>query len=177
MKPLIAILALIGVAAVIACVGGIVYVATGSYYVGADAAQGPIDTVAEITRERSVESRAAQIQVPDLSNAGMVKAGAETYSHLCKGCHLAPDQSNNPTRKGLKPQPPKFTQFKNIPPAEEFWAAKHGIKMTAMPAWGKTLSDSELWKVIAFLQKLPDLSVQTYKSLAHDGHSNAGGGS
>ncbi len=165
MKAFLGTLATIGGVAVVVFVAGVVYIATGSYNVAADSGHGALDKLAEITRERSVESRASQVDVPDLNNAGMVQAGAQTYDHLCKGCHLAPGMADNPTRKGMNPRPPEFTEFKNMSPKEEFWAAKHGIKMTAMPAWDKTQPDKELWKVIAFLQKLPGMSSQQYGSL------------
>lgn len=166
-------LATIGGLGILAVIGGLVYIATGSYDVAADSGHGAVDRLADFTRERSIESRAAKVNVPDLNNADMVKAGARDYDHLCKGCHLAPGMAGNPTRKGMNPRPPRFTEFKHMPPAKEFWAAKHGIKMTAMPAWDRTQSDSELWKVIAFLQKLPDMSAQRYESLG--GGSNPGG--
>ena len=36
--------------------------------------------------------------------------------------------------------------------------------MTGMPAWGDH-SDDELWAIVAFLRKLPDLSEQQYGEL------------
>src|SRR3546814_12823457 len=35
---------------------------------------------------------------------------------------------------------------------------KHGIKLTAMPAWGKSHDDRLIWDMVAFLQQLPALS-------------------
>jgi hypothetical protein len=37
--------------------------------------------------------------------------------------------------------------------------------MTGMPAWGVTHSDELLWDVVAFLQKLPELSADQYQTL------------
>ncbi len=164
-------LAVIGGIAIVAAIGGAIYIATGSYDVAADSGHGIIDKLAEFTRERSVETRAAAIKVPNLDDAAMVKKGAQAYSHLCKGCHLAPGMSPDPTRKGMNPQPPKYTDIAKVPPAEAFWAAKHGIKMTAMPAWDKTQPASEIWNVIAFLQKVPDMSTQQYHELTNGGGS------
>ena len=42
---------------------------------------------------------------------------------------------------------------------------KHGIKMTGMPAWGVTHSDQLLWDIVAFLQKLPSLTPEQYRSM------------
>jgi mono/diheme cytochrome c family protein len=46
-----------------------------------------------------------------------------------------------------------------------FWVIKHGIKMSAMPAWGRTLSDAEIWDLVAFVRKMPEMSELTYRQL------------
>ena len=45
---------------------------------------------------------------------------------------------------------------------EAFWIIKHGIKMTAMPAWSKTHTDAQLWDLVAFLDKLPKMTPAQY---------------
>jgi mono/diheme cytochrome c family protein len=41
---------------------------------------------------------------------------------------------------------------------------KDGIKMTGMPAWGSSHSDSAIWAMVAFLQRLQTLTPETYKA-------------
>ena len=50
-------------------------------------------------------------------------------------------------------------------PQELFWVTKNGIKMTGMPAWGKTHSDKKIWAMVAFMKKLPDMSAEEYKKM------------
>jgi mono/diheme cytochrome c family protein len=64
-------------------------------------------------------------------------------------------------------------------PAEEFWVIKHGIKMSAMPAWGAAHDDSTIWAIVAFVRQLPDLTPDRYQALTgpgkehhHDHHSH-----
>ena len=52
-----------------------------------------------------------------------------------------------------------------ISPEEQFWVIKNGIKMTGMPSWGETHEDKELWELVSFIQKIPSLSSQEYRSL------------
>jgi mono/diheme cytochrome c family protein len=47
-----------------------------------------------------------------------------------------------------------------------FWIIKHGIKMSAMPSWSKTLDDAAIWDVVAFVRKLPDMTPETYQQLS-----------
>jgi mono/diheme cytochrome c family protein len=50
-------------------------------------------------------------------------------------------------------------------PAEIYWILKHGIKMSAMPSFGSTHSDADLWKLAGFVKRLPTISPQTYAAI------------
>ena len=41
-----------------------------------------------------------------------------------------------------------------------FWTIKHGIKMSAMPAWGKSLDDAAIWDIVSFVRKMPAMTPQ-----------------
>jgi mono/diheme cytochrome c family protein len=140
--------------------------ATGTYDVSADKPHtGLVARAIAYVRERSIESRAENIEVPPLGDAKMIANGAADYDAMCTGCHLAPGMPNNELRPGLNPRPPKLAAFGPGDPKEQFWIVKHGIRMTGMPAWGVTHSDKELWNIVAFLQKLPKLSPEQYRAL------------
>jgi mono/diheme cytochrome c family protein len=147
-----------------------VVVATGGYNVAADAQRNAmVDGFLAWVRERSVDARAASIQVPPLNRPEMITDGASDYEEMCTGCHLAPGLPENEMRPGLDPKPPLLAQGPPDDPREEFWTIKHGIGMTAMSAWGKTHSDEEIWNMVAFLQRLPGLSPQAYRALVAKG--------
>jgi mono/diheme cytochrome c family protein len=48
-----------------------------------------------------------------------------------------------------------------------FWIIKHGIKMSAMPAWGKTLDDTAIWELVAFVRKMPEMTPETYAEVSN----------
>ena len=48
---------------------------------------------------------------------------------------------------------------------KNFWVIKHGIKASGMPAWGKTHDDKRIWAMVAFLQRLPELTADQYQIL------------
>lgn len=119
--------------------------------------------------------------MPNLADKDLVALGAEHYSAMCSGCHLAPGINDTEIRAGLYPLPPNLATSKR-PPAEQFWIIKHGIKMSGMPAWGKTHDDEAIWGLVAFLRQLPDLNVTEYATLTgsseeakhdHAEHENA----
>jgi hypothetical protein len=48
----------------------------------------------------------------------------------------------------------------DAPDGALFWIVKHGLRMTPMPAFGPTHTDEEIWKIVAFIRHLPELSPQ-----------------
>jgi mono/diheme cytochrome c family protein len=165
--------AFIGVLAILAGLAVIAFIVSGSYAVGADNAHGFLDRIAGYTRGRSVAREADGIAVPPLTDPQQIAMGAHHYKEMCTGCHLAPGMAENEMRPGMDPKPPKLAERKHPDAREDFWIIKHGIKMTAMPAWGKSHSDDEIWAMTAFLQKLPGMSQAQYASLtAGDEHDH-----
>ena len=146
-----------------ACIGILVY--SGAYNVGADDHHTkPVFKILETLRDRSVKIHARNIVAPKLDDEKLILKGAGQYAAMCTGCHLTPGKKDSEIRHGLYPLPPNLTQVR-INPKEAFWIIKHGIKMSAMPAWGGSHDDDTIWSMVAFLQKLPDLTPEQYKGI------------
>lgn len=154
---------------VVVGLGAAVFVRSGVYDMGADAPHAPLTlTLLENLRDNATKAHSRSISVPgDLDSPAHVAQGATIYATRCAGCHLAPGVTQSELRTGLYPQPPDLSTDGIDDTAEAFWIVKHGIKMSAMPAWGKTHSDAEIWSLVAFLHKLPGMSPAQYQQLAH----------
>ena len=160
-------------------VGTLVFIYSGRYDIGADVHHTRL--VAQLIgalRDHSIDTRITGIAVPDLNDPERIAEGAEHYDAMCTGCHLAPGMTNTELREGLYPRPPNLTRF-SPEPRTAFWVIKHGIKMSGMPAWGLTHDDEKIWAMVAFLQKLPDLTPAQYRALVpeqgggrHDVHEH-----
>lgn len=141
-------------------------IVSGWYDVGADSPRTALVAgIIAFARERAIDMGAANVTVPPLGDPRMIAQGAEHYAAMCTGCHLAPGMAENEMRRGLYPRPPVLVSLPRGNPAEQFWIIKHGVKMTAMPAWGPTHSDREIWNIVAFLQKLPVMPSAQYRAL------------
>ncbi len=159
----------LGAAATIAAlaVGAALFIASGAYDIGADDHHTKLVlAIIEELRERSISARADAIDVPPLADPARIAAGATRYSALCVGCHLAPGVAQSDLRPGLYPHPPNLAQEDTRDPRRAFWTIKHGIKMSAMPAWGKSLSDAAIWDMVAFVRQMPAMSPATYQELS-----------
>jgi cytochrome c len=85
------------------------------------------------------------------------------YNEACVYCHGAPGKDPTDIGKGLNPEPPYLPDVvARWSSAEPFWIAKNGIRMTGMPAFGSTHKDEEIWKVVAFVQRLPMVTEGDY---------------
>jgi mono/diheme cytochrome c family protein len=148
-------------------IGAALFVGTGVYNIGADDHHTRIVlTMIEQLRNRSIAVRASGIAVPNLEDPRSIETGAAHYARLCAGCHLAPGVTKSDIRAGLYPHPPNLAQEDVDDAQEAFWIIKHGIKMSAMPAWGKTLGDDAIWEIVSFVRHMPAMSAETYQQLS-----------
>lgn len=141
------------------------FVYSGIYNVGADDHHAkPVFVVLQTLRNRSIHLRSEDIAVPNLEDPQLILKGAGQYAAMCTQCHLRPGMESSEIRPGLYPQPPNLSKFRPDP-REAFWVIKHGIKMSAMPAWGFSHDDATIWSMVAFLQKLPDMTPVEYEAI------------
>ncbi len=157
----------IGIAVVAAVVGTGLVIGLGLYNVAADAPHTrAIYWVLQTARDQAVTVRASGIVPPaSLSDAKRIAAGAGLYQEMCSGCHIGPGMERSEISQGLNPPAPEFAKGFDLPPAQAFWIIKHGLKMTGMAAWGPTHSDTLIWDMVAFLEKMPALSATQYRAL------------
>jgi mono/diheme cytochrome c family protein len=161
----------VGVGAVatlaILAIGGGLFIESGFYDIGADDHHTKIVLSAiEQLRNRSIEVRARAIDLHYVEEPQRIEAGAQHYAVLCVGCHLAPGVTKSEIRPGLYPHPPNLAQADLRDGRRAFWIIKHGVKMSAMPSWAKTLDDAAIWDVVSFVRKMPDMTPENYQQLS-----------
>jgi mono/diheme cytochrome c family protein len=132
--------AFLGLAALLTAAFAGVFVFAGVYNIGADAPHyQPIYMALEKLRDRAIKHHARNIAVPaDLNSPARIATGAGLYTEMCTGCHLGPGLEKTEMSQGLYPQAPELARSQDQSAAEQFWTIKHGVKLSAMPAWGRT---------------------------------------
>jgi len=126
------------------------------------------------TKDHSIEARAEKISAPSLEDSSMAANGFEHYHEMCVSCHGAPGHSADEFAKGLNPHAPNLARStRDMSPSEMFLVVKDGIKMTGMPAFGPTHSDSAVWDIVAFLKRMQSMTPKEYagfqKNLKEEG--------
>lgn len=156
-------------AAALLVAGGALLVYSGVYNVSARAGHlSPTAWLLHYAMRKSARTYALGIDVPPLDDERMVVRGATYYALGCAPCHSEPGGNYPPIVSQMTPHAPALANL--IPtwkPAELFWVVDNGIKYTGMPAWATGNRPDEVWSMVAFLQRLPELDVEAYRKLAY----------
>ena len=143
-----------------------IFIYIGGYNIAADAPHWNwVYNTLDSVRENSIAARSRNIKAPaDLNDPKRIAAGAGLYNEMCTGCHLGPGLEKSEMSQGLYPPAPELARGINHTPGQMFWIIKHGVKLSAMPAWGKTHDDQLIWDMVALLRQLPKMSPEQYKA-------------
>jgi mono/diheme cytochrome c family protein len=141
------------------------FVYSGIYDIGADAPHWPVVYgLLDDIRDHSIAHHARHVTAPsNLEDPKRIAVGAGLYQEMCTSCHLGPGIEKTEISQGLYPAAPELARGDDLSPAEQFWTIKHGVKLTAMPAWGKTHEDELIWDLVAFIRQLPKMTPDQYK--------------
>jgi mono/diheme cytochrome c family protein len=139
-----------------ACILG--YFRLGLAGTGSDANPSALETRVMQSAVRAGVRRSAkgiQARSPENVDDAMV-AGGRLYLNGCAGCHGNPGKpSEDRSSYPRVPQLPQVgTQYSE---AEIHWIVQHGIRNTAMSAYGPFYSDKELWALASFLRRIDHL--------------------
>jgi cytochrome c553 len=127
----------------------------------------------DFAKTRSVSTHAWGIDAPPLDDESLILRGAGHYESGCLSCHGGPGRRMPPVMAAMTPHPPELTDLlTRWAPEELFSIVKHGIKFTGMPAWPALQRDDEVWAVVAFLRRMPQLEPAAYRRLAYGDTGN-----
>ncbi len=125
------------------------------------------DHLAMSAVDASTERNAPEQKNPLPADEANLVAGAQLYVNHCAGCHGLPANPDGQFGRSFNPPVPGF--FKDAPDMPEnqnFYIIQHGIRWTGMPAWNKTLSETQTWQLVTFLsniQKLPSAALKEFE--------------
>jgi thiosulfate dehydrogenase len=111
---------------------------------------------------RTSMGRAADQKNPLPFNDDTMLAAARVYKQHCAVCHGIPGRAATAISKGMFPDPPQVFEVAEMmmeePEGETYWKITHGIRLSGMPGFGGTLSDTERWQLTKLLAHSGNLS-------------------
>lgn len=89
-----------------------------------------------------------------------LNAGAGIYEDKCEICHGTADEPSGIGKAMFPTAPQLWTKRKSgavgvsdDPAGETYWKIKNGIRLTGMPAYGKALTETQMWQVSLLLSR------------------------
>jgi mono/diheme cytochrome c family protein len=155
---------IIGIVLVPVCM--YVYIRQGYAPVATAAAPFPLERkLAHMALNARIEKEAPKTPGVPADEANLL-AGAKLYREHCAVCHGMSDGVKTATAKGMFPKPPLLLHGKGVtddPAGETYWKVSNGIRLTGMPAYRDSLSETQMWQISQLLasEKLP-ASVTDY---------------
>ena len=94
--------------------------------------------------------------------------GMKLYTMNCALCHGGLDRKPSTLANSMYPPPPNLiSDPPDDPEWHIFYAIRTGVRYTGMPAWDKTLSEQDIWKLtmlLSHLDKLPPTVQEFWKT-------------
>ncbi len=108
--------------------------------------------------DNSVDRHAPRVNNPVPPTDENLIAGVKIYTMNCAGCHGGLDRHPSPFGESFYPSAPNLIRDPpDDPEWHLFYVIRNGVRYSGMAAWDKTLSDTDMWKVTAFLSRIDKL--------------------
>jgi mono/diheme cytochrome c family protein len=143
-----------------------VYFVTGSAPVATAAPEMPFEKMLAHGALSAHIAKEMPKSVPVPADETNFAAGAQVYRENCAVCHGLPGGTPTAVARGMYPKPPKLLEGTGVTddePGETYWKVSNGIRLSGMPGFSESLSQTQMWQVsllLAHADKLPD-SVKT----------------
>lgn len=91
----------------------------------------------------------------------LAPARAHWVDH-CSSCHALDGSGNAVIGRNLYPPAPDMSdaETQQLSDGELYYIISNGVRFTGMPAWGGEDSPEEIWQLVLFIRRLPNLSPE-----------------
>ena len=89
------------------------------------------------------------------------------FADHCATCHANDGSGNTPIGRNLYPRPPdmRLLETQKMTDGELYYTIHNGIRLTGMPAFGRSDSDVDSWKLVHFIRHLPKLTDEELQEM------------
>lgn len=159
----------VGIAVVLlfGLLGAYAFLATGQFPANADAKPPALEKwAARMSLKATIEREMIKTPNPVALDDGNMIAGIKLYAANCAVCHGAADGKASNIAKGLYQHAPQLAEHgvTDDEEGETYWKIYHGIRMTGMPSYRATLSETQMWQITLFLKHMDALSPRAEKA-------------
>ena len=147
---------------VIACVGGLLFLKTGSNGFSARADPSFIETfTARQARKMAMPAEARHRSNPVARSSEVLNEAMAHWADHCAVCHANDGSGEVAMGRQMYPHAPDMRKdsTQKLTDGELFQIIENGIRLSGMPAWGSSpAGEQDSWKLVHFIRHLPNLS-------------------
>jgi len=118
-------------------------------------------------RRIAIPSGAGQLKNLEPVNEETMAEAREHFVEHCSVCHGIDGHGGTTFGRNMYPKVPDLTlgDTQRLSDGELFYMISNGIRFSGMPAFGGEDSPQELWHLVPFLRRLPQLSPEELKRM------------
>jgi mono/diheme cytochrome c family protein len=121
---------------------------------------------ARMSLHATLARSAPRVDAPLPTTDQNLVSGIKLYAQNCSVCHG--DSSANATNiaEGLYQKPPQLGKdgVEDDPEGVTYWKIAHGIRWTGMPAFDRSLNETQIWQLTLFLKNMDRLPPAAHKA-------------
>jgi|SRR5579884_1369056 len=141
-------------------IAGYAMIRTGTIPANADEKPPGFERWAARTSLRATVTRSApKVDAPLPLTGENLIAGIKLYAQNCAVCHGDANGKATNVAKGLYQKPPQLAKdgVEDDPDGVTYWKVAHGIRWTGMPAFDRSLNETQIWQLTLFLKHMDHL--------------------
>ena len=137
----------------------------------ADSKPGKLETwAAKKSQNATIKRDMPRVPNPVAATDANYLAGIKLYGQNCSVCHGVANGAPSTIAIGLYQHAPQLGKdgVEDDPEGETFWKVDHGIRLTGMPAFSPSLTETQVWTLALFLKhmdSLPSGPARVWKAL------------
>jgi predicted CXXCH cytochrome family protein len=116
--------------------------------------------VARGVRNLSIPGEERYRENPVAASPTFLQEGRDSFLSHCAACHGVDGSGKTPVGSNLYPRVPdlRSSLTQRLTDGEIHYIIANGVQLTGMPAWNKSGSEEDIWKLVLFVRSLGPLS-------------------
>lgn len=113
-------------------------------------------------RRIATPAGAKELKNPYPATADSLATARAHWVDHCASCHALDGSGNAVIGRNLYPPAPDMSdaEIQQLSDGELYYIISNGVRFTGMPAWGGEDSPEEIWQLVSFIRRLPNLSPE-----------------
>jgi mono/diheme cytochrome c family protein len=130
--------------------------------------------VAARVRWLSIPSGAKRQVSPRAGNREAWVEGGRQYEEHCAVCHEENGSGKTEIGRNVYPKVPdlRLEDTQRLSDGALYFVIANGVRYTAMPAWADEHTPDEIWKMVAFIRRLPKITPEELEKVTDEDVGN-----